>query len=194
MVYLTTAYAPYFAGCAMEEVGDLLGIVEIETDYLDGFDLHPDEDFLEQATRSPEAGPHLAPVDADMLTRTAFYRENLENFQHHWDLSVEGLGNCAHQGEVPVEAITRIALVDAKQAPHVLQIAMDPCITLMNYMICGHKYRSLLGWIFGEEITPTDLMFFDHPDAPPVIREQAERLAKILKSRDGVELLSAVTA
>jgi hypothetical protein len=202
MVYLTNAYAPYFAGCATENVGDLLGIVEIDTEILfddyvteNGLEdfLHPDEDFLEQATRSPESGPHLAPFDATMHERTAFYREHLESFQQHWRDSLEALGNVAAKGEVPSECVTRIALIDPKKAPHVLQIGMDPCITLMNYAICGHKYRSLTNWIFGAEITTADLMVFDHPEWPDELREGARYMAKILKSRDGVEIIDAVT-
>jgi len=201
MVYLTTAYAPYFAVCATKEVGERLGIVEIDTELLyddheteNGLEdyLHPDEDFLEQATRSPESGPHLAPFEADMHERTAFYRERLEGFQQHWTDSIQGLGNCAVLGGVPYECVTRIALVDPRKAPHVLQIAMDPCITLMNYQICGNKYRRLTDWLFGAEITPADLMFFDHPDWPDELREGAKRMEKILQNRDGVEILDAV--
>jgi hypothetical protein len=129
-----------------------------------------------------------------MHERTAFYRERLEEFQSFWEDSLKGLGNCAVLGWVPAQCVTRIALIDPKQAPHILQIGMDPCITLMNYQICGHKYRSLTNWIFGAEITPGDLMFFDHPEWPEELRESAKRMAKILQNRDGVEILDAVVA
>lgn len=50
-VYLTTAYAGYFAACASDD-GNKWGLVEIETDLLDVARLVPDEDWLEQVSRT----------------------------------------------------------------------------------------------------------------------------------------------
>src|SRR5579872_5763031 len=46
-IYLTTAYAGYFAHCATKR-GSLLGILEVDTAQLDEDSFRPDEDFLDQ--------------------------------------------------------------------------------------------------------------------------------------------------
>jgi hypothetical protein len=55
LVYLTTAYAPYYALQSIKKFkGEKIAIIEIETDLLDKTKLRPDEDFIEQATRRDE--------------------------------------------------------------------------------------------------------------------------------------------
>ena len=49
LIYLTTAYAPYYALCAVDgNKGEKIAIVEIETDLLNESNFRPDEDFIEQ--------------------------------------------------------------------------------------------------------------------------------------------------
>ena len=60
-VYLTSAYGGYFAHQAAKT--SLLGIVEVDTHFLDRELFRPDEDFLEQATReSKKLEPSLKRV------------------------------------------------------------------------------------------------------------------------------------
>lgn len=71
-IYLTNAYAGYFAANATE-LGDRWGIVEIDSEALCERYLLPDEDFLEQATRRFLDAPdsqfrHL--IDQSMADRT----------------------------------------------------------------------------------------------------------------------------
>lgn len=147
-VYLTAAYAGYFAAHASDD--QPWGIIEVDTDKLPGT-LIPDEDWLEQATRGQDV------VDGTMEERTAVFRDCLLGFSHLWEHSVNGIGNCAHVGIIPPEAITRVTVYDPKQNPGVTLMAMDPCITLVNYQICGGKYQRLCKWLVERPVTDVEL-------------------------------------
>lgn len=146
LVYLTTAYAGHFGICAMKEGDTKFGVVEIDVGELDEWNLFPDEDFMEQATRGLEVDWNPS---GDMAERTTWFRENLENFGHHWTDSVEGLGNCAHLGEISPYEISRVCIVDMKARSELLYLH-DPTISLLNYKICGGMYRILTDWFFAE--------------------------------------------
>jgi len=207
-VYLTTAYAGYFAMNATLD-GERWAIIEIDTDLLPddgtGCDhLYPDEDWLEQVTRGQDLPEEWGVNGAPMAIRTAWFRENLWRFGHHWEDSIEGLGNCAHGGVIPPEAVTRVSFVDPKGNPSMALMASDPCITLMNYRICQGKYQGLMKWLMGDEV---DLAAFMPAGAAPLLaqydtlppelrrmastfRDQAERLRTVAADRTGVEVVA----
>jgi len=152
LVYLTTAYAPYFAMSATEP-GERWGVLEVDTELLDEYSLLPDEDFLEQASRGQDIDEDLQHVQG-MHERTAWFRTHIREFGHLWRESLEGLGNCAHQGVIPPEAITRVSLFDSPTNQTMAMLAMDPPITLTNFRFCEGKYRALTRWIMGEDVDP----------------------------------------
>lgn len=182
-VYLTTAYAGYFA---MATGGDRLGIVEIETDLLDPMFLVPDEDFLEQASRGQKVEGLRAKT---MQGRTRWFRKNLFCFSHLWKTSIDGLGNCAYLSSIPAEAITRVAVIDHKHP--LLMYHVDPMIMLLNYMIMGDKYRAISRWLIGETVTPQDVLLMPplSPELSEIYRERWEQTEKTLANRNGWELI-----
>ena len=157
-VYLTNAYAHYFAWQAVntEDKAERLVVLEIDTDKLDPSLLAPDEDWLEQVSRR-QNDPGVAPIDKSMNYRTRWYRKRLLNFGPHWTDSLEGLGNATYHDVIPVAAITRIAFVDQEtNADLIMVVGLDPSITLMNYRIVGHKYRNGMKRLFGEAVEEDD--------------------------------------
>lgn len=194
LVYLTTAYAPYFALASTpvkETFTKRWAIIEIETDHLNEEDLLPDEDFLAQAFnfQTPEEEDPFWDeyIEADtMEERTEFFRERLECFQPHWEDSLSGLGNCAYHGAIPPKAITRIALFDPQSNSFIAMKAADPMISLFNYKICGDQYRALTAWFFGEAKTD-DVLGFTAFAYPP---EQIANLEATLKETEGLEIAS----
>lgn len=142
-VYLTSIYSSYFACSACEDEPWMM--VEIDTDVLDQSLLLPDEDFLEQVTRTQTEFPCFG---KEMKERTEWFRDNLESFQRYWMDSVEKLGNCCHQGWIEPDAITRIAIFDPKQDQRIAWSAMDPIISVLNKFFCGQKYQQLTEEIF----------------------------------------------
>lgn len=155
-VYLTNAYPIHFATNALR-TGDMFGddllIIEIDTELLNPWRLHPDEDCLEQATRDMllDGCPPYAKFNAQksMHDRTRFFRRNLPRFQEKWMDSIVGLGTCCHEGVVPKSAITRYAQIDAQ---HPLRWMSDPQIVLENYAIMGPWYRDLVRAAFGDQL------------------------------------------
>ena len=201
-VYLTSAYAGYFAMNATE--GDeRWAIIEIDTDLLPDFaGLMPDEDWLEQVTRTQELPEDWGVNGASMKVRTEWFRRNLWRFSHLWEDSVKGLGNCAYEGAIPPEAITRVSFVDPKGNPSMALMASDPCVTLMNYALCRGKYQSLMRWLMGDTVDPAAFLpaggaaiLSERAPLPPELQalasafhDQTERLRTITADRTGVEV------
>jgi hypothetical protein len=156
-VYLTSAYAIYFANCAAKS-GDNLAVIEVDTAKVWQDLLRPDEDFLEAVTR--KAGP--APLDKSMADRVRWYRKRLADYSHHWEDSVRELGTCSVAGPVPVSAITRIAVLPAGGYGQLVLAGHDPAITLVNYMIVGGRYRNFIRWLFGDPIEPDPSDYATH--------------------------------
>lgn len=149
MVYLTVAYAPYFASCVTDTDKERIAIIQIDLGKLDKDKLYPDEDFIEQALRGKKLGD-----SDDMKKRTLYVRKHIGDWQHEWEKSLKHLGNVAFRGAVPPEAITKIVAFDPKSNPRVFVDTLNPTITLDNYRFCGEKYRALTGWFFGKEVDP----------------------------------------
>jgi hypothetical protein len=191
-VYLTSAYAPYFA-VASGEVGEDLAIIEVDTDLLCQYLLIPDEDFLEQGTRGQplDDHPELNALGDDMLKRTEWFREHAyEHFQHAWELSVEHLGNCAYSAVIPPEAMTRASAFGWDDNAWMIGHALDPCISLLNYQICGSKYRHLTQWFMGEPIDARKLTHMGSDVEWEMIPEHArEEFAKQVADQSGLRLI-----
>mgnify|MGYP003394320012 CR=1 FL=1 len=185
MVYLSSAYAPYFA--LNTEGGDPL-VLEIDTDLLDEKNFFPDEDFIAQSISQSEKLP-LGKVHAQV-------RRSLLGFQHYWQLSIEKLGNCCHKGVIPYSAITRTASWEVKKQLGLSQMAMDPCISPLNFLILSEKYIGLIAWLFGDR---ADLPGENFPAAfqeelsnNPYYAERAKYLEEASKNRDGIVVSSLV--
>jgi hypothetical protein len=159
LVYLTDAYAPYFAANTSKPGPDNpWGIIEVETDLLEGVgDLLPDEDFLEQGSRG-RAGKSHPPVDASMEDRTQWFRERLAKYAHYWEDSLESLGNCAFRGPIPVCAITRVVLFNPYAGHSILALkSIQPQISILNYKTMGMSYRNLTRWMAGYEVIAQEI-------------------------------------
>jgi hypothetical protein len=190
LVYLTTAYAGYFACNATDEL-EPWGIVEIDTDtdLLELLDnLVPDEDWLEQGCR---AAPDLPTAyrALDMEGRTAYWRERLTRLGYLWEQSVESLGNCAHVGPIPPEAITRVAIFDPRSNPNIAITAVDPTISILNYRICQGKYHALIRWFMGEEVAVEDFYGLSGIIAGAMPARHREACRKMLAQRDGLTII-----
>jgi hypothetical protein len=144
-VYLTQAYAAYYAMCTVEGK-ERWAVFEIDGEKLNPFKLAPDEDALEQVGRNRDDVP------GNMNQRTVWYRKRLHNLTHLVELSLNTLGNCCYLDSIPQLAIKRVALIDPRGCPTFAFQAMDPVINIMNYHICQSKYRGLTKWIFGNDL------------------------------------------
>lgn len=195
MVYFTSAYALSFAMMASEK-DENWGIVEVDTDLMEEPLFHPDEDFLEQATRQRT---DLIDPTWSMEVRTRAYQAELECYQPHWKLSVENLGNCCYLGQVVPAEITRVAIFDPEKAPVFTMMAADPQISLINFMLLGKtKYRAVMDWLFGNIVS---LVAFDptfaigqFPEGYPEalvesIQERKKQMQAALDDRSAIEIL-----
>lgn len=165
MVYLTAGYAPYYASiAAAQHHGKQWGIVEVDLDYLDHSNLRPDEDFLEQASRHGNAAVEVAFPSLRRLkgmeARTRWFRDHLDDFSLSWEQSIAGLGNCAHVGHVPANAITRVAIYDSTTNPTISWVCIDPSISIMNFQLCSEKYKAITAWMFGDTVDPLSIVNF----------------------------------
>ena len=143
-VYLTNAYALYFAGQAVEvdESDDVLAVVEVDTDLLNEDLFVADEDAVEQTNR----GRDSLPPEWSAIQRTMYYWDHAHEFS--WEGSLQVLGTCAYMDTIPPEAITRIVLISIKKYSRLVMGGYDPFISVMNYKIMGAKYRHASQWLF----------------------------------------------
>lgn len=143
MVYLTTAYAPFFAASAgsKETFGKGL-ILEIDYDQLDPLNLYPDEDFVAQAISHHNKQP-LNKVHKDV-------KKNLKLYQHVTIDSLDGIGNISHCGGIKPSAISRYCIIDFDKRSDLVQFALDASISLINYRFMKSKYISFTSWLFGD--------------------------------------------
>lgn len=186
-VYLTTAYAPYFAANACRG-GERWAIIELDTDRLEPGHLLPDEDWLEQSSRGDPAMP-AALQAMDMAGRTRWFRNRAADFAELWSASLDGLGTCAHRGTVMPTAFTRLALIDPRRSPAMALRALDPSISLLNYRLCGAAYRAITRWAF-EPVALEDLTV---GGAAALALHPPEALAELraaVAARDGLEVLT----
>lgn len=185
-VYLTDIYAPYFANCATED-GEKWGIVEINLDLLDRRNLYPDEDFLAQYFRLPE-------LPKDIMKRTNWFKERIEDYKKYWVQSLTSLGTVAHAGSVPARAITRISIFDPESCPPMAIYACDPTITIENAAFCHKKYWTATRWFMGDKVEPEDLIEFSaalKQLLPPKQFEEMLDNAKWICEHRHVEILTA---
>lgn len=140
MVYLTTAYAPYFAMMAEGEGRPV--VLEVDTTTLNADAFYPDEDFVAQAIRE-KTGLPLSEIHGAV-------RDSLDEYKEFAAASLAALGNAAYRGAIPPQAIVRVCVVDYEKQPASMMTACDPCISPLNYRFVGEKYRSLTAWLFGD--------------------------------------------
>ena len=181
MVYLTTAYAPYFAVTQLDE-GEQGVIVEVATNKLNATSLYPDEDFIAQALA------HQWKMPLGIVHKRV--RRTLHNYQHHTADSVQALGNAAHKGEIPLGAITRYATIDGDAQSYLFWIALDPCISLLNYRFMGPKYRSIIAWIMGDRPDFDADGFGNRTITEQINPVYANHLRTIWSNRDGINVVT----
>lgn len=184
-VYLSTAYAPYFAQNAADvRKGEKALVVEVDAGLLSETQLYPDEDFVAQAISQTEQRP-LSEVHPKVRDTILYYGDLAQ-------ASIDHLGNVAHRGTIQPEAITRYATIDLKQQRDLAWACLDPSISCINYRICGSKYRSIIAWIFGDR--PDFEVGHGVPNEQylPMIEKlkpgYTEQVQRVFENRDGIEV------
>ena len=144
-VYLSEAYAPFYALAAKSESKyRALVKVEVDTD-----NLYPEDDYLMRGLGHP------------VYTQKQLNKVNFEEYKHCWPDSLKYLGNAAVK---PNNAkVLGIKVFNAQK----LILVCDPVIVPMNFKIMGEYYKKLTEWIFEgntpEKFTFMDFMNFQQP-------------------------------
>jgi len=189
-VYLTDAYAGYFAFNAAKD-GEKLLLIEVDTDYLDESALMPDEDFIAQALQAQQGRE----VHPNLNALTLEIRGKLKDYQRCWSASLEHMGTCCYRDVVPVSAITRMVTFDSRQNPGMCFMLMDPSISIANYRFCADKYRALTAWLMGNTVdTKRVLMLNGLPeeaftDANGFLAKSVQATEQLLDRNRGVTVI-----
>lgn len=192
LIYLTTAYAPYYALQAVNE-GENIAIVEIETDLLDESKFRPDEDFIEQVTRKDEKNS-AGIIGKTMNERTKYIRNHIDEFSNSWKLSVEHLGNCGYKGIITGKAITRVSVVDISKCLSMCSEVLEAVITLANFSVCGAQYRMMTRWFMGEPVTVEDWFRTQSVNPLGYLNEKekastVKKISKFLANQSGIVII-----
>lgn len=187
MVYLSVAYAPYFALQATPPVsGSRMALIEINAELLDESKFYCDEDYMEQCLRDAKRALfQLHLENAGIKKRQMYVRRNLHRWQELWPGSLEHFGSICHKGMIEPSAITRIVVYDARDNPAATYLCKEPTITIANYKFCGGQYRALTQLLIGEEIQPEDLAMKipEEMKAEPEYQEWLDRAKKMIQDR-----------
>jgi hypothetical protein len=195
LIYLTTAYAPYYALHAVNgNKGEKISIIEIETDLLDESKFRPDEDFIEQATTLDKK--NTVGIRGNTTNqRTKYIRNHLDEFSEFWKQSVEYLGNCGYKGSISGKAITKVSVVDISKCLTLCSEVLEAVITLANYRVCGAQYQMLTQWFLGQPVTVDE--WFKTQSVNPLDylegKEKAsavKKISKMLASQGCIEIIS----
>lgn len=183
-VYLTDAYAGYFATAAAR-AGERALIVEVCLE--DDSRLYPDEDFIAQSLAAQSKRP-IDDFHGEVVRTIAYYRDYVQ-------ASLDGLGNVSHRGVVPTAAISRYALIDTAAQRDTILLAMDPTISVINYRFCGARYRSINSWFFGDR-QDFDLGFAGQGNEEYIAMLEASRpgyrecVDQMFANREGIEVVT----
>jgi hypothetical protein len=159
-VYITNCYAWHFAGAASEF--DETGIIyEIDDTLLLPWLLCPDEDVLEQGTRTvgpTKDNPNFAQTDWDMKKRTRHYRKLAREMPHLAKQSLDLMGTAAYYGPIPWNYITRYATIEWPKLNEVIKWrALDSSVSVANYRFLKSRHEALMRWFFKEPVTVEEL-------------------------------------
>lgn len=158
-VYLTDSYAGFFAMSAIKGEGNP-AVIEVDIAQLNPFDLYPDEDMLEQVGRGHDDVP------GDIVERTKHYRRIMTSYVDKWEVSLKHMGTVAHIGDIPPQAITRIAIIDEQKLRPFCFAHTNPSISVINYSICGAEYRWLSAVIFEPDLPITQDVYLHEMRKP----------------------------
>jgi hypothetical protein len=192
LIYLTTAYAPYYALQAVNK-GEKISIVEIETDLLKESNFRPDEDFIEQVTGLDKK--NIAGIKGKTMSqRTTYIRNHLDEFSAFWKPSLEHLGNCGYKGVITGKAITRVSVVDISKCVAMCSEVLEAVITLANYSVCGSQYRMMTRWFMGEPVTAEDWFKTQSVNSLDYMNEKekaspVKKISKMLASQECIEII-----
>lgn len=139
-VYLTTLYGLYFAAAAVREDAHSAVVFEIDGVDMDDDRFSPDEDAIVQSM-----------VCAGIITNeempTVAQRIHLPtNDEGWWRTSLTMLGTASYVGAIPVEAITRYAVINFTQALY--DLALVPTITIDYTQLHARELQLLARAVF----------------------------------------------
>jgi hypothetical protein len=179
-VYLTVAYALYFAHAALKDDADesRLVVFEIDSDMLRENLFCPDEDFLAQANVDPTKN------SLPMREKNEYYKKIVHQYLH--EPSLKSIGNCAYKGIIPIKAINRIAFISHKAYFRIFMSGYDPMISIMNFRVKGEEYMKSTKWLFDPDEVPQE--YTDFPNPYEIGKMDKIPSLPIPDSREGIEV------
>ncbi len=139
-VYLSTAYAPFYANTADAGNDAMTGELALIKCTVDISDLYPDDDFIMQC------------FGKKTYTQDDLDEIELDDYKQHWRKSIESLGTVATKpGDIKIDGIRYFS-------GRKLLYKSDPSICPMNYKFMGDYYIRLSEWIYGGK----NIMDFDN--------------------------------
>jgi len=145
MVYLTYSYPFYFSVQASD--GLILAAIEVDITKLDEANFYPDEDVIAQATARMSK--------ASLRDVHLVIKSQIEQVKDKWRGSLQAMGTLSHCGTILPEAISRYVIVNLKKvkAREFFFTALDPQISIMNFILRGAFYHNFVAWVFGDRKT-----------------------------------------
>lgn len=165
VIYLTTAYATYFAACATQE-GDAGVVLEIDAEALKPESLCCDEDAYALLDLKRQH------ADKDAHALAAMAKQALPTGVEYAAASLKVIGNCGYQQNIPLSAICRAVRIDWSANLELARAALEPVISPQNYRFFSDSYRQLTQWLFDASVVGgEDADFFGRSQPLPSTRQ-----------------------
>ena len=161
-VYLTDTFAIRFGITrAMSETNNENNIAIIEVQVQED-KLYPDEDYLGQIPKQlyKQMGLNEEIADMEIIEKTIYYRDNIEQYKHLWKNSLDTLGTCSYKGRIKSKNIKTIKKLQISEETNYLNIGAE--INFGYFTNHNHYHKYELKKILGHKLSQIEQKILKH--------------------------------
>ncbi|MFN5955557.1 MAG: hypothetical protein ACK6A9_02145 [Dolichospermum sp.] len=200
-VYLSDAYAPYYAfapyyasllkfysqqikpSTELTIVSSKGALIEIDIDSLEQDKLYPDEDFLARSNLPCKIGETLE-------ERTKYFKENLESYQGYLKDSLQEMGNCCYIGVIPPTAISRITKWCCKEVKILKEWSYDYVYDKGGVTIFHDQEDSQILRSLTKCFAKREFQIYDDYDKKDILIQEMEKIEIAYDKNKGISIFN----
>ncbi len=156
------------------------GIMEIDVAYLYPDFLMPHEVFLAEKVKTKIA------TEGDRLKKLDQIRQNLSNHHKKWRESLDNYGVCVYEQEIPVTAITKVAIYDPYSNPSMTKAMLSGFLGTKFHKSNLDRQGMIIRWLLGENITPEEWLGNETYSKLPHF--ERDRVGQVLRNKHGLDI------
>ncbi len=162
------------------------GIIEFDVSHLHPESLMPCEGFLAEKVKTKLSN------EEDLFKKMTQLRQGLSNNRRKWRESLDSFGMCVHEGEIPLDAISRVVTYDPFSNP-VMTKAMIASVILGSRFHKSNLRRQMMitRWLMGENILPEE--WLGSAVYCKMTHSEKNQMAQVLQNKNGLDIFYSGT-